>query len=248
MATALFIGSKLKIKRADQHIQELASALNAFLQTDFYQLIMEPNLGNGTTIRVECRPIPEDIPLIIGDAIHNLRSALDLMHCEIITRAGGTPTTNDAFRVVKTRDALIGALNEGEIKRAGATIIDLIVDTIRPYREAGGNDAICALHDLDIVDKHRLILPIFGVGGSFSAEVKAGGYNVEFSEVWSATITGVGREHLRIASHTKPTFSILFGEGPFHRQSVAPMLHQLSKLVSGIVEAIEKAHVGANTP
>ena len=34
----LFRGSKLKIKRANRHIDELNEALNAFVETDFYTL------------------------------------------------------------------------------------------------------------------------------------------------------------------------------------------------------------------
>ena len=78
------------------------------------------------------KEMPCEIPLIIGDPIHNLHAALDLLFCELIRVCGGTVSewTNFPFRT--TRNELIGTINGREIECIGGVIIDLIVDTIKP--------------------------------------------------------------------------------------------------------------------
>jgi len=43
---------------------------------------------------------------------------------------------------------------------AGRLVEDAL-RALRPYR--GGNDGLCALHELDLIDKHRLIIPVIEV-------------------------------------------------------------------------------------
>ncbi len=243
---AVFGGPKLKIKRADKHIRDFDALINEFLRTDFYRVITEKNPGAGTvTFRYEAQPVPEDAPLIIGDAVHNLRAALDLMYVEIIDRNGGTPTKRDSFPFMQKRHKLIEALNGGEIKRAGQSIIDLIVDSVRPYREAGGNDALCSLHDMDITDKHHLIVSVVGAIGatSFSYFKEVANTITQLGStmnVSSVTFMDLSNAKYHIEEHEKPAFHVLFGEGHFKGKPVVKTLHELSQLVSGIVQTFEK--------
>jgi hypothetical protein len=59
----------------------------------------------------------------------------------------------------ETRQELIAAVNGGLKETVGDDMANAIVDLIRPYRH-GGDDTLCALHDIDIDDKHMLIIPI----------------------------------------------------------------------------------------
>src|SRR5437879_6404809 len=89
----MFEHAKLKIKRANKHILELEREMDAFRQTDFYRFFVEknPETGRSTLVGEVVQAVPEPVPLILGDAIHNLRSALDLGACEIYTHDGGSP-------------------------------------------------------------------------------------------------------------------------------------------------------------
>jgi hypothetical protein len=87
----LFSGARLKIKRADQHIDELNAELTAFVKTDFCEFFVEPDPASKRPILKfhQTVPTPESIPLIIGDILHNLRTSLDYVASEIVRRANG---------------------------------------------------------------------------------------------------------------------------------------------------------------
>ncbi len=245
---SMFIGSKLKVKRANQHIDELQRILLTFLKTDFYRLYIEKDPKDGQNVlKFEAiKEMPCEVSLIVGDAIHNLRAALDLMACEIVTMAGEIPNEGTGFLFRDTRDKLIKAINGRKIKIAPRAIIDLIVDTIKPYK--GGNDSLCALHALDIVDKHKLLIPVASVTRLIGVSAEDDRHNrFEFRCI---TVGEGGKlnmvstsSNLNITNQGQPSFDVLFDKGQvFEGKSVIPTLHQLSQLVSGIVQTIEKAY------
>ena len=73
-----FKSARLKVERANKHILELNSVLQGFTNTDFYDLSTkkDPNTGHDVLQFRILKSIPEVMAPIIGDAIHNLRSAL----------------------------------------------------------------------------------------------------------------------------------------------------------------------------
>lgn len=244
----LFVGPKLKIKRANQHIADLNATFEAFVKTDFCSLYVEkrPDTCQNIVKFHMTKSIPEEVPLVIGDAVHNLRAALDLMACDLVSMHGGTVSkwTNFPFR--DTRKEVEDTINSGEIKIAGKDIIDLILDVIKPYK--GGDDALCALHSLDIADKHRLLIPTVTVAGLRNVNAKVGNVTLkncrfavdEGGVLQIATMAG----DVEIHGDCDPAFAVLFDKGQtFQGQPVIPTLHQLSQLVSGIVETVEKAYL-----
>ncbi len=84
-----FHGAKLKLKRANKHIMELNAVLNAFLESHFDNVSFKEDAYGWHHLQLGGVSIPEDVPLIIGDAIHNLRSALDFMLCAALHATGG---------------------------------------------------------------------------------------------------------------------------------------------------------------
>jgi hypothetical protein len=247
MIARLFIGSKLKVKRANQHIHELQRVLTAFLGTDFYRLSVEKDPISGQHILKfqVTEEMPCEVPLIIGDAVHNLRAALDLMTCEIVTSVGAIPDKSTQFIVSDSRDKLVKAINSSKIKTAPQTIIDLIIDRIKPYR--GGNDTLYALHSLDIMDKHRLLIPVISVSALVNVKAEDDRHNVfQFARV----AVGQGgklnivrnSDNIDITNQGQPALAVILGKGTgFAGKPVIPTLHQLSQLVSGILQAVEQA-------
>lgn len=245
---APFKSSKLKIERANQHIRELESAFGDFLKSNPHRLSIEKDAKGLDVLTLESiRPMPALIPLVIGDALHNLRSALDHLAYEIVADSGRTPSRSVAFPFAKGREELVDSLRNGEIETAaGATIIDLIVDTVRPYQ--GGNDALYALHALDIVDKHHLVVPVVTLVGLVGVFAEDSNHNV-FQDI-SLSVGEGGKLNaiatsgaLKITDYGRPAFAVVFAKDQaFEGQPVLPTLHQLAQLVSGVVEAIENAY------
>ena len=82
----MFENAKLKIKRAKHHIIELNGQIDTYSAQHPLRIFRSfDSKASQVTYRVKTKiPMPEDIPLIIGDAIHNLRSALDLLIYEMV--------------------------------------------------------------------------------------------------------------------------------------------------------------------
>jgi hypothetical protein len=251
----LFRDAKLKIKRANKHIEDLRGMLNAFLQTEFYRLRTEHDVKAGEkTLKFELtKSMPEDVPLFIGDAMQNLRTVLDYMAFEIVTRAGGS-TDHVKFPVREDRKALEAALKGGEMKVAGSDIINLICDVVQPY--PGGKGAtLYVLHNLNITDKHLRLIPVISAVGLKHVNMRVAG-----NTFIDCTFGGRGTETnmLRVPAYVtwqgnaQQMFEVLFGKGDiFEGQAVIPTLEQLSKLVGGTLQAIEQVYLargqGAHT-
>jgi len=248
----LFYGSRQKIKRANKHIVDLDEGFVNFIDSDFCSLGLQedPNTGE---YYLECaaKPMPESVPLVLGDAIHNLRTSLDLAVSEI-TRRAKQSVAHVKFPFRETREEVIAAINGGFIKAAPASVISVIVDQIKPYK--GGNDPLCSLHALDVKDKHHLIVPTISIvrldGVSLvlhkTMVMKNCSYIVEAGYKIRLAVGRVTPVDLDIQDKGKPTAEIQFRQGePFETESVIRTLHQLSDLVTGCIDAIEEAYLSS---
>ncbi len=241
----LFSGARLKIERANQHISELVTVLAFFSKEDFCRLSVEEDSNTRQhVIQLEMtKSLPITIPLVMGDIVHNLRSSLDLMFWEVVTIAGQTPTQYTKFPFRKTRDELVATLDGRKEQPLPAAIIGLIVDTIKPY--PGGNDALYSLHQIDIMDKHKLLVPVLTIAGLTGVDMIDENGNAFYGTTLAVpqgkklnAISFSGA--VKITNYGKPAFNVLFDEGQaFEGQPVLPTLYQLSQLVVGTVNAME---------
>ena len=82
----LLAGVWAKIERAEKHVNEFDNAQRAFLHS--YPVTFthkqDQSTGHYKVIIENIRPVPLELSLSIGDAIHNLRSALDLLACQLV--------------------------------------------------------------------------------------------------------------------------------------------------------------------
>jgi hypothetical protein len=159
----LFYGSTLKIERANEHIAHLDSLLETFIHSGFYDLAVEKDTDSGKNflrLTIKIALPAERYALIIGDALHNLRSALDLAYHEAVIMCGGEPSKWTRFPVLDTREELISTKLDPalEKKQISLTVYNLILDVIKPYKT--GNPALWMLDDLNIIDKHELLIPV----------------------------------------------------------------------------------------
>jgi hypothetical protein len=76
---AIPIGVTTKIERANHHIKNLETMIQAFHKTDPYSVVREEDPNTGAlafAIHFRSYP-PATFSALIGDAVHNLRSSLD---------------------------------------------------------------------------------------------------------------------------------------------------------------------------
>jgi hypothetical protein len=104
-------------------------------------------------------PLPLDLPLILGDAVHNLRCALDHAMWDLIGFDGGKQHNQLQFPVGKTK-VDFEASARGAITPSQA-VKDLLV-SLAAY-PSGAGELLYAAHSLDRADKHRTITPVLHV-------------------------------------------------------------------------------------
>lgn len=151
-------GARLKVNRANKHVLDLEASIRAFGKTNPYYAVAKDNPKTGKRewrIRVE-REIPPTLAAITGDAIHNLRSALDHLMGQLVIANGGQPDSKTEFPIGRD-ETHYKSMRARKTKGASKAALDLI-DGLKPYK--GGNDALWRIHQLDVVDKHRLLLTV----------------------------------------------------------------------------------------
>lgn len=247
--------ARSKVVWANEHIRELQAEWERFLDSDFCELMVQRDShALGDSIGISMKGVPVKIPLLIGDAIHNLRTGLDHAVNDII----GYKSKRLSFPAHQTREELIASFRtEPEIvdgrtlKKGGNAPVEVafpgarefFADTVKAYR--GGTDYLWEIGKLDSTDKHRmmtiLVIPqtISGVDYITStnsivtnATLGATGYG------FCSLMGGTGKIHIQ--NYGKATAEIFFGETDIiEQQPVLPALVQMSNVVTETIDLVE---------
>lgn len=184
-----FDGASLKVARAYRHIDELKATLDNIRRDHPKTLIPKKQADGSFTLTFsDLGPSGPMIPLILGDAIHNLRSAFDHMWVALAeaaepARANVAAVKFATFPFHETRHNLKGVVEKGAIKDAFPDTERLILDHIRPYSDAGGNEILWAITKFDKIDKHNTIIPIVEMNAIDHAIVKFGNIRGKFTDI-----------------------------------------------------------------
>jgi hypothetical protein len=167
-AIAPFDSARLKIARARKHHLELVAEIAAYFSRRPIRLVAEkaPNFPahldtHAWTVRIS-EAAPEAIPAIVGDIIHNLRTALDLLACDLVRLNNGS-TSGVYFPFSERAEDLQLMIKNKHFNRAGHEAVKMVKE-LKPYK--GGNLSLRAIHDIDIIDKHKILVPVVGTGSS----------------------------------------------------------------------------------
>ena len=253
--------SRLKIERAKHHINDLNGKVKAFLSEQPFEAVIRiaPKAKQGSLAIKRNKPVPDEISLIAGDAVHNLRSALDLLMFALIGGKVARPETVQFPFGHGDEQAFMRTIETRQIKLAGKKVVDEIV-ALKPYRDA--NSELYGLHSLDLTDKHQLLIAV-GHAQSMSADqIRTNLPFVPFEGPGVLKFTGKGPDLLtfpvsfpgtcrsarrRFAGYeekakVQPSFEICFGPNvPFAHHNVVAKLHELAGVVSTAVSGIANA-------
>ena len=100
--------------------------------------------------------IDVDLPILIGDALYDYRSALDHVAWELTAFGGETPTTRTFFPVRLQQTSKREQLST--IDSVSNSDIIALVERHQPYNGAGYMEPLQILHTLNNHDKHRSLL------------------------------------------------------------------------------------------
>ena len=116
------------------------------------------------------KPIPDEVPLIVGDAVHNLRTSLDYFACAAVA----VVTTDTAFPIQRKSPENLSnwkSLVPHKLKDASSTLLQAVKD-LEP-RPAGKHEFLWTVNELDNTDKHQLVLPVVIDNTSFTHDLAA---------------------------------------------------------------------------
>lgn len=246
----IFKTARLKIKRADEHIAEADRIITGFRSPQL-QIVtheIDPQTGNQSLhYNLKSSVTFDDLALVIGDAVHNLKTAID--HGWHILLSAFAPalarSKHSKFPVESTtKQQLENRLRGVEMDTINLALFRFVVEDLRPYGE-GGNGAICTIHDLDIRDKHKLLLPLARVTAVVGAVLED-----EAGKSTENAILGTMNEVLPITIPFPAKFKVknygsLMFEVVLEQRSLVQFitasatLHHLREVTLGTVEAME---------
>jgi hypothetical protein len=158
-----------KIERANKHIRDLDAAIAAFLAINPYKVAAkrDPETGKPIYYVAEVQPVPHEICIILGDAIHNLRTALDHLAQQLYLAGSGASVyrKETGFFIAQKATEYKRAVG-GKVEKMGREAIDALA-ALEPYKGGKGND-FWVLHSLNNIDKHRTLV---AAGSSYEAVV-----------------------------------------------------------------------------
>jgi hypothetical protein len=152
-----------KIGRANHHLAELENSLSVALDPNRYHFDRE--LENGEYV-YHVYGVPNVDPtwsLIVGDCLHNLRSALDYLAWQLVLLDNGDPNEETQFPIRETPFNKAGEIQPTQLKPAiRRPEILSALEEAQPYYENGGpqESLLWALSRLNNIDKHRLLLVV----------------------------------------------------------------------------------------
>jgi hypothetical protein len=157
---------RLKLDRANEHIEIFRENLEAFLEGDPAPFGFRTKKTPGLDKSVEYvlyaivrQPPPRELALVIGDAIQNIRIALEYLAYEL-----SSPT---AQKSGQTTFPIYS--DEREFKISGMPRIKTItgderalIERVQPYAasKVPGDDPLAVLRKLSNLDKHQLLVPM----------------------------------------------------------------------------------------
>jgi hypothetical protein len=215
----------------------------------------EPIEGDSEGMRLTySERAPQEIPMIVGDAIHNLRAALDIMICDI-ARIREKSSDKLKFPFASNSEIYERIVRKGEIRRLGKDVGEALL-LLKAYK--GGNLLLRGMHDLDIADKHEMIIPVISTSwGKGYIQMAMEEFsrnnpksNVRFASIQdSVTLNSldvegtilprevVERNYAKPYRSGRPATALIADGLPFARQHVLPTVKSLAQMTLEIVDS-----------
>jgi hypothetical protein len=240
-------GARLKIERADHHVADLEASIDGLKKRLATTVHVDPDTG---CEYIKCdfasigdRDAIENVPGIIGDAVHNLKCALDHVWFETVQRLipfGDWDRT--MFPAYPTENHLEPALRKSLIHISAPELFNFIMGEIKPYD--GGNFAVWSVHILDRRDKHRLLIPVVHYSSIGDIEVEQNGESSK-GFTWGTTDPLPHYVHYKRGIHVKnpgrASFDVMFQEEDAGKETRAvDTLRVYSRFILQIVKLLEE--------
>ncbi len=164
-----------RLRRAEEHLEAIKQELLAYYNSAPGQITgkYQPDqsrIGGEGEWDLKLDPLPIRLNTLIGEFLHNLRSALDHLVWRLVLDNGGKPTKETTFPILRVGNAPNKKGKQAPPRIAGGVSADALtlIEAAQPY-QFGTNyadSALWVLHQLWNIDKHRHVI---ARGGNFKA-------------------------------------------------------------------------------
>lgn len=239
------LGSRLKLKRAEEHLDELEPVMRAYIERDPYGFPNEPNVeGEWMVFRIlEVREYPDPLwGVRIGEFLHDLRSALDNLVWQLVLANGENPGDHNQFPIYTDAARPPGRARLQQLRSVpGATHIDDMLFRVDPEHAATIKSlqpylgvhihrhhkvALASLAYLNNIDKHRFVHPAVGITERGEAgvanHVGAPPSSIEIEYTTGAIYPGAELYRWRVVGGTDETKVTMEGSIPYDMRSATP--------------------------
>lgn len=162
MATASLAIVHARLVRAHKHFKELESECDRLIANDPNSAVsfiveLDEEMGD---LRVRLRfpeAFPLELGLIVGEILHHLRASLDNLAWQLVVANGGTPGPNTKFPIFKSEskfDSAAAGFTKGMSRPVQTKIKGL--QPFNAWPEHPTHSTLWKIHELDIINKHRL--------------------------------------------------------------------------------------------
>ncbi len=243
----MFENSRLKIQRGNEHIKQLKLLVECYVTDNPYRIAINSDAQGGITVAVKSSaPMPSAIGLVIGDAIHNLRTALDHATWELIGIDNGTQDRWTKLPASATGKVDYESACRG-LKTPREDTKQFFVD-LEVY--SGSRSPLYPLHVLDNTDKHMVLLPLLAAAhiseirflnpdGSTAMTMQDCTFGHDSDGIARLAALGPGMS-VETDNNTKVSAAIFFSPNqPLAGEPVIPSLEALANEVSVTIDAFE---------
>jgi hypothetical protein len=158
-------GLRFKLGRAQRQVDDLEAEVARFLRRDTYEIAQnfDPETGRVTLRFVVKHHPPAEWSVQIGEIVHNLRSALDHLACQLFLAGGGTDCDHTQFPILTdSSDEGFRKWMEDRLPGLPEPMFTQLRE-VQPYHagDEARKDGLAILNRLSNQDKHRLLVPVF---------------------------------------------------------------------------------------
>jgi hypothetical protein len=146
-------GVSLKVLRAKEHLETIREIDCQFASTDCEIVVKEDRDKDLGWLELQLPKPPLQISVIVGECLHNLRSALDYLVWQLVlANPPHEPTSRNMFPICSSPELFADQLKRGRLKGVSLQAQSAIED-LQPFGDA--EHPLSVLDALNNMDKHR---------------------------------------------------------------------------------------------
>jgi len=244
---------RVKIERAKEHIGNLETEITTFGKRDPYVTVPDIDAQTGdVVVRVNVRERPDPRwGAIAGDAVHNLRSALNVLWRIVYPATVRDRNRRNGFPIYGSAE-MFETRSRGKKQGAAQRVMD-VLKALKPYK--GGNDLLWMLEVVNNTDKHQLLIPVFmNFGGGLVTLTPEDEPPIIYQMTGQHSIHPIEdgailfrilrptRAGLKMKVDVQITLPVAFAQPEIvEGQPIVTTLHQLAGVVDGVAETFTRA-------